>query len=184
MDRNAWFWRWRPSPLRRRSYLVEGWVLLAVGLATAVAAVVSGLVVARDVHHRLAAEGAGHHSVTAIVAQAAHLPGYPSEPRALVRWTAADGSTHSGYAKVALDARPGDLVTVWTDSHNALAARPPSDTASWLEAGIGGGAAATGVALAGLTVTLLVTQVTDRRRAELWAAEWAVIGPRWDTKKT
>jgi hypothetical protein len=40
------------------------------------------------------------------------------------------------------------------------------------------------VALAGLTVTLLVTQVTDRRRAELWAAEWAVIGPRWDTKKT
>jgi hypothetical protein len=184
MGRRVWMWRRRNNPLCRRSYLLEAWALLGVGTLGVTAAALTGLAVSRSVQHHLAQQRAERHPVTAVLLEdASDVPGYASQPRAQVRWTAPDGSRHTGRAKVNVDLESGARITVWTDSNGELAPAPASGSAAHAEALATGAAAAGTVAALALAAFGIATQLADRRRADQWAAEWAVIGPQWDRRK-
>lgn len=182
MIRSVWLWRWRHNPLRRRSYAVEAWALLAVGLLAAVAASFTAVSVGHDVNHRLVEQRAQRHPVTAVLTEDAPDADHAGEPRARVRWIAPDGTRLTGRAKVALGLERGSQVTVWTDDRGRLLSAPLGGRDAHLVAAVTGAAAAFGVCLLALTGWLLAAQLTDRRRAAQWAAEWRVIGPSWDRR--
>jgi len=183
MTRSTWLWRWRDNPLRRRSYAVEGWSLLAASLLTVLAAATTGLAVAAAEQHHLARERAGRHPTAAVLTQDAPAAGgYPYGIKAAVRWTAPDGTGRVGRTKVDAGLEQGAPVTIWTDARGRLVPAPPSAGVASFEAAVLGSVAATGLALVAAAGGILALRAADRRRAEAWADEWAEVGPRWDRR--
>lgn len=183
MSRCVWLWRVRSNPLRRRSYAVEAWALLAAAAVTAAGASAAGLAVADGVLHHLDRQRAQWHSTTALLAQdssaqAGHLP----DPFALVVWTAPDGVRHTARAEVGAARKRGDPVKVWTDSRGRLTPAPTGATAARLESATDGAAAGVAVGGLGLLGCGVAARLCGRRREQEWAAEWTVVGPRWDRR--
>lgn len=184
MGNRVWWWRWRRNPLRGRTYLVEGWSLLATGVVAAAVAGFVGSAVAHDVQVRLARQRAERQPAAAVLTEnAVAADSAVSQSRAEVRWTAPDGSAHTAVARVGEGLKRGARVTVWTDEHGELVPEPLSVSAARLEAAITGAAAAGGVGGVALAASAFAVRLADRRRADRWAAEWAVIGPQWTSKK-
>jgi hypothetical protein len=178
-------WRWRRSPLRRTSDLVEAWVLLAawvIGLAGGAAAGVLTVVAADRSFDRHRAE---RREVTAVVVERAPkavddkgTDGSHGE-WAVVRWTVPDGSVRTGREQVAPGTVAGSSVRVWIDRRGVLASRPSSEAEAWLEAAVLGGAASV---TAGTVVWVCAhgtRELLDRRRMAQWAVEWERVAPRW-----
>jgi hypothetical protein len=181
MGRSKWLWRWRSNPLRRRSYAVEAWVLLALVPATVACASFAGVVVAGQSQDRLEQQRAGRHQVAArLTEDAPDHAGYDGSPLALVRWTAPDGTSHTAAAKVTAGLQRGATVVVWNDRRGDLAPPPPSRAAARTDSYFAGVAAATGVGMLALTGWAAAAQMADHRRAQRWEREWARIGPQWD----
>ncbi|GAA3784066.1 Rv1733c family protein [Streptomyces chiangmaiensis] len=92
-------WRLRRNPLRRRSDVVEAWVVLIAWALAVVGGVLAGVVSASAVASGLARERAGQQKVSAVVTQDTADDGpartleFP-QIRATVSWTAPDGSVH------------------------------------------------------------------------------------------
>jgi hypothetical protein len=181
MSRSVWLWRVRSNPLRRRSYAVEAWAVLAAALVTTAGAVATGAVVADDVRHHLDQQRTQRHAMAAVLAQdATRRAGYPSDSFALVSWTTPDGTRHSARADVGAARKSGDPVTVWTDSRGRLTPAPLDATAARLQAATDGAAAGVAAGGLGLLGCGIAARFCERRRTEEWAAEWTVVGPRWD----
>ena len=180
----VWLWRWRRNPLRRRADVVEAWVLLATWLLTVLAGVLAGLTAARSMEHGLARERAAWHSAVArVVAQA---PGKPAPAGdggervwAEVRWTVADGSAHTGQARVAPGSKAGTPVTVWTDPQGHLVTRPTTASEAALRATLTGGLVGASAAAVPFVGGLVLRGRLERRRMAHWDAEWARLGPQW-----
>lgn len=182
-DRSRWLWRWRSSPLRRCSYAVEAWVLLALVPATAAAAFLMGCAVAGDAHAHLAQQRTQRHPVAAVLME--KVPGWSGlagSPLARVQWTASDGAVRTTLAKVPGSLERGAAITVWNDRHGELVPAPPSPATARAESALAGAAAAAGVGLLSLAGWAAAERMTDRRRAERWGREWAEVGPRWDRR--
>nr|WP_167532431.1 MULTISPECIES: hypothetical protein [Streptomyces] len=182
----VWLWRWRRNPLRRRADVVEGWVVLGVGLLTLLAGVLAGLMVARSVAQGLARERADWRPAVAHVV--AEIPDAPAgrrhmshNPRgwAEVRWTVADGSVHTGRVRAAAGSGIGTRVTVWTDSRGHLVGSPVAPGQAAFRADLVGTLAGLGAALVPFTGGCLLRARLERRRMTAWDAEWARLGPRW-----
>jgi hypothetical protein len=180
------WWRWRRNPLRRRSDLIEAWVLLATLVLTLLGAVFAGLAAGDAVERSFAERRDRTRAVEAVLtADAAHaLPAPVSEDGggsvwAPVRWTAPDGTGRTGRAEVEPGYRAGTAVTVWTDAGGRLVSRPPGGAEARFQivmAGITVGAAGAGLALLG---GALVRGRMLRRRLEEWEAEWRRVEPSW-----
>jgi hypothetical protein len=101
---------------------------------------------------------------------------------ATARWSAPDGSTHTGQTKVRPDAPAGTRVTVWTDQHGALTSKPVTHEEARLRSALAG-ALATGIT-GGLVVggARAARARLDRRRMEQWAADWERTDTRWGGK--
>ncbi|MEU6610877.1 hypothetical protein ABZ922_38590 [Streptomyces shenzhenensis] len=182
----VWLWRWRRNPLKRRADTVEAWVLLGACLGTVLAGVAAGLAAAGTVGHALARERAERRPAVARVTGQVPGPraaasGTPAGDRgwATVRWTAPDGSAHTGQAWVAAGAPAGTPVTVWTDPQGRLVTRPASPAQARLGAGLVGGLV--GVAAGGVPclMGLALHGRLERYRMRQWDAEWARLGPQW-----
>ncbi|WP_031110559.1 hypothetical protein [Streptomyces sp. NRRL S-146] len=113
----VWLWRWRRNPLKRRADRVEAWVVLGVWLLTGVVGVLAGTAVSSSVEDGLARERAEWRPLVARLAERA--PGTASENAhasraehvwATARWTAADGSEHSGQLRVPAGSATGAVV--------------------------------------------------------------------------
>lgn len=182
-----WLWRWRRNPLRRRSDVLEAWVLLAGCVLALAGGLVAGLAIQGAVERDLDRQRVERVAVTAMLAEDARDK--PSADAAdddriwvTARWTASDGSTHTGQAKVPPDAAAGTRVTVWTDQHGVLASKPVSHEEArfqatlvgLLAAGFAGGLVSVGAHAARARL--------DRRRMDQWAADWARIDTRWGGK--
>jgi hypothetical protein len=180
-------WRWRRNPLRRGSDVVEAWIVLATWVLALLGAVVAGLAVASAAEEAFAQRRAEAHAVSAVLtedaadARPAERTGYhDTRVWATARWTAPDGSVHTGRAKAAPGTDQGTRVTLWTDDEGRLVAKPPSAMDAALQA------AAAGVLVTPVTGaavwyggTLFVRHLMRRRLAE-WDAEWKRVGPRWN----
>ncbi|CAM5261998.1 Rv1733c family protein [Streptomyces griseomycini] len=189
--RKVRLWRWRRNPLRRRSDLVEAWVLLAVLVLTLSAAVLVGLAAAAAVDDSLAERRDRTRTVPAVLVEdAAHAaPASVSENGdgavwAPVRWTAPDGTDRTGRTEVEPGNRAGTAVTVWTDPGGRLVPPPPGGAEARFQIVMAG--VTTGVAVAGLGLLggRLVRSRLQRRRLGEWEAEWRLVEPSWRKRMT
>ncbi|MGV9646241.1 Rv1733c family protein [Streptomyces sp. NPDC003514] len=170
-------WRWRSNPLKRRSDVIEAWVVLCAWLLAVLGGVFAGFAAADAVVGSAERVRAETRRVTAVLVRDAEEPG-PARVStdhlvwAPVRWSDPDGTTRTDEARVPPKAKAGGKVQVWTDRHGRVVNEPLSVAETTLHAVSGGllaGAGAAGVVLgAGWVVRLMM----DRRRLEQWAAEW------------
>lgn len=180
-------WRWRRSPLRRRSDLVEAWVVLCAWVFALVGALVGGLVAADAVTRSAEQQRAQSRKVTAVLVEETEDPG-PSRVTAdhlvwgTVRWTGPDGATHTDDARVPPDSRAGTKVDVWTDRHGVVVNEPLSGTEILLHSIAGGVLAAGAAGGAVLGCAWTVRMGLERRRMEQWAAEWERMDTPWGGK--
>ena len=182
----VWLWRWRRNPLRRRSDELESWLLLATWALMLVTGLLAGLATAHAVESSLAQQRAEWQPVLALTGEntPASSTSAASHERiwAEVRWTAADGSPHTGQARVEPGSTAGTPVVVWTDREGRLVTKPASASQAGLRAGLSGvlvGVCAGAVPLGG---GRLLRKRLDRQRMEQWDTEWEKFGPQWGGK--
>ncbi|GAA3771865.1 hypothetical protein GCM10022403_003950 [Streptomyces coacervatus] len=180
------FWRWRRSPLRRRSDRLEAWIVLVAWTLALLGGLLAALVTRGAVEDDLAARRAQVHSVSAVLTEeaprTAPVPTYgfsDDKVWAKVRWAGADGSTHTGTLRVEPGTAAGARVTGWTDHTGRLVLEPASPTEAWLQTVLFSVAAATGAGAVVLVGGRLARGCLDRRRLAEWDAEWARVGPQW-----
>jgi hypothetical protein len=185
----VWLWRWRRNPLRRGSDVVEAWVVLAAWVVAVVGGVLAGLVTQDAVWRDLDRQRVERRTVTAVLVEDARDKAATAvavgDDRVWVkaRWTAPDGSRHTGPVKVRPDDAPaGTPVTVWTDQRGVVVSKPVTHGEARLQAVLSGVlcAVVTGGAVAGAARGARAG--LDRWRAEQWAAEWARVDTRWGGK--
>jgi hypothetical protein len=180
-------WRWRKNPLRRRDDVVEAWVLVGTWAAVVVGGTLTGVVTAHAADGVFEAQRAERHAVRAVLLTDARRPtaaveGTGGQVVGKVRWTDADGASHTRRTLVDPGQKAGSRITVWTDSRGELAAEPPSATEAAMEAALLGAAAAG--ACSGLVVGAgaVARWRLDRRRLDRWGREWDLVGPEWGHK--
>lgn len=180
------FWRWRRSPLRRRSDTMEAWIVLAAWTLALLAGLLAGQAAAVAMDDTLASRRAQLRPVPAVLTENATeesqtvTSGTSSDTVWVkVRWTAVDGSTHTGRAKAETGTTAGTRVTVWTDRAGVLAAQPPTVTEARLQSALAGVLVALSTGAAVLVCGRLVRRGLDRRRLAQWDAEWKRVGPQW-----
>ncbi|KAF3463691.1 hypothetical protein [Streptomyces sp. Tu 3180] len=189
--RRVRLWRWRRNPLRRRSDLVEAWVLLAALVLALTGAVLAGLAAAGAVDGALAERRDRTRAVPAVLTEdsARTPPAAVSENGdggvwAPVRWTAPDGTGRTGRTEVEPGNEAGTAVTVWTDPAGRLVSPPPTGAEARFQivmAGVTIGVAAAGLGLLG---GRLVRGGLQRRRLGEWEAEWRLVEPSWRKRMT
>lgn len=187
-------WRWRHNPLCRATDLLEAWVALVAALLLLAAAPavgwVTGTLTDEALRQSIRVQRQQRHPVTATVVRPAPAPNpsaYDSESagggerRAVVaKWTAVDGSGHTGTVTTVGRAMPaGDTFTLWTDRAGRIVNRPMEAATVRVHAVLAGiGAALTTAGLVEGVRQLLVWRLTRRRYARLDRA-WAAAGPDW-----
>lgn len=182
----VWLWRWRRNPLKRRADTMEAWVLLGAWLLTLLAGVLAGFAAARSVDDGLARERAEWHPVVArVMDKAPGSPGPKSDSSdgervwTRVAWTVADGSAHTGQARVPAGSKVGTPVTVWTDPRGHLVTRPATASEAQFRATLIGGLVGLSAAAVPFVAGLVARGRLERRRMDRWDAEWARLGPQW-----
>ncbi|SFE06335.1 hypothetical protein SAMN05216251_101365 [Actinacidiphila alni] len=179
MRRRSWLWRVRPNPLRRRSYAVEAWVFLAVGLLALAGAVLAGTFVAQGLDHRYGQERAARHSVGAVLTKDAPAHFGATKVEVPASWKAPDGTARTGTVKAGPGSSRGAVVQVWTDDRGRLAAPPLARSVAQFQAGVFGGLSALGVCVVAGLGCVITDKVVGRRRSDRWAADWAAADARW-----
>jgi hypothetical protein len=175
------------NPLRRRSDLIEAWlvpamiaVFLTVGPLLAAAV---GLWVHAD---NVAAQRADRswHRVSAVLLQPAPGP-LMSDNGAnswLVwtpaRWTAG-GQQHVAKVPATSGTSAGAVVPVWLNSAGRVQPPPPTPAGARdrITTGVSFAIAALALLLTG--VALVARRLLDRRRIADWEAAWLSVGPQW-----
>ncbi|MEU6144512.1 hypothetical protein ABZ848_29690 [Streptomyces sp. NPDC047081] len=179
------WWRIRRNPLRRRSYLVEAWLLAATGILAVAAAVAAGVLTAVAVERNLDGLRAVRHPVPAVLTEDAERVTSGSDGTddghawATVRWTAADGTTRTGITRVDAGSKAGSATRVWLDAKGRLVPEPASADEAELEGSVLGTAAAVSAGVSVILVGCWAYARLERRRLDQWDTEWALIGPQW-----
>ncbi|MGW3413131.1 Rv1733c family protein [Streptomyces sp. NPDC000888] len=181
------FWRWRRDPLRRRSDVIEAWVVLAGWALALMIGLLAGLNAADAVERAADRQRAESRAVSAALTEDAKdkVPArVVSDHRvwATVRWTAPDGSTRTDEARVPPQTRAGSPVTVWIDKNGNLTSEPPTDGEARLNATLGGVVTAAGASGAVWGAAWVSRLYLNRCRMRQWAAEWEHVGTRWGRK--
>jgi hypothetical protein len=158
------------------------------------AALVTGLAVAFVVVAPLTAFAAGHvaysmGSRTALAEQAAWhrapaallaaVPGAGYDNQVPARWTAPDGTRHTGPVPAPPGARAGRTVRVWMDAAGRLTGTPLRLSQVWDLVVLVTGLAALIASLALLGVGQLAYAALGRRRLTAWDADWRATEPQW-----
>lgn len=122
---------------------------------------------------------AAWHRVPAVFLAAPEEATAYSQAEARARWTAPDGSSHTGDIAAPLTAQAGTSVTVWVNASGRLTGPPlqPSQVADrQMLAAI---LAPLVLGLILLAAGGLAHRLLDRRRLAAWEAEWRAYGPQW-----
>ncbi|UIX34222.1 Rv1733c family protein [Streptomyces sp. GQFP] len=180
-------WRWRRNPLRRRTDIIEAWILLTAGILAVAGGLLAGLVTQAAVEQDLDRQRTERHAVAALLVEDAR-----DQPSASVdddgrvwtpaRWRAPDGSTHTGQTKVRPDTSAGTRVTVWTDQYGHIMSKPVTHEEAQLQAALAGALAAVIASGAFVGGAFATRAGLDRRRMEQWDAAWVRADIRWGGK--
>ncbi|MFJ6084676.1 hypothetical protein ACIQI8_25055 [Streptomyces sp. NPDC092369] len=179
-------WRWRRNPLRRRSDVVEAWILLAACVVATVGAVLAGVVGTQFAERALARDRAGRTPVAAVLVKI--VPGGTRDvvtgirhDRAVgsVRWTDTGGTVRTGLTAVRPDTEPGSPVPAWTDGRGRLVSAPVNAAEASARAALSGACAALVTGSAVLVGGHLIRLRVQRRATERWGVEWERVGRHW-----
>ncbi|MFD8307538.1 hypothetical protein ACFV29_35210 [Streptomyces sp. NPDC059690] len=179
-------WRWRDNPLRRRSDVLEAWIVLAAWVLASVVAALAGILGAQLSERAAERDRAGRAPVSAVLVRI--LPGGAPDAvtgvrydRALatVRWRDASGTPRTGTMEVTPTARAGSRLQAWTDGHGRLLSRPVGPAEATTRAVLAGSGAALAAGLLALAGGQLVRLRVQRRATEAWGTEWERIDGRW-----
>ncbi|MFH9585662.1 hypothetical protein ACH4MW_24510 [Streptomyces luteogriseus] len=185
-------WRWRRSPLRRRSDVVEAWTVLVVAVLVLVGAPLAGAAAARWAHDEArsvsAQQRAERHRVRAeVVGTTDSLPsvqaGGQRAYRATVRWSEPDGATRTTTTRITAGTRRGEVVDVWLDDRGRSVPPPVDGSAVWQHTLTIGTCATGGAVLVVLFGHSLVRRVALRRRMAEWDRAWARTEPEWTHRR-
>ncbi len=176
-----------PNPLRRRSDVLEAWLVPAAAVVfLALCPLVAGLAGVWVRADNAATQRAQQswHPVSAVLLRAAPGPEFTDQgANTWTSWEPArwklDGRQHIGSIPVTAGSAAGSTQTVWLDSHGHVHVPPltPAQLGQTVDA-------AMLIWLAGLAVvvsilTLLARWILDRRRLAGWEAGWLAVGPGW-----
>jgi len=192
--RIRWCARWfgaDRNPLRRRTDRIEGAMRLVLVLAFLVAGPMLASSVGRDVNAaglRQARIERSWHQVNAILLKPAPQPmtAYGNAATYWVkgRWPVPGGGTRTGLIPTQAGARPGAAVAIWVNAAGRATGQPPVTSgvvvfrvvlAEIMTLG--------GLAIALFLLAALVRWRLNRRRLLNWAIEWAMVGPRWTSRR-
>ncbi|MFD5393903.1 hypothetical protein ACFWJW_06690 [Streptomyces sp. NPDC127097] len=191
MARNEFLRPWRRSPLRRRSDVAEGWLVLVTAVLIALGAPAAGLAAANAVDSGTGLERQGRQTVSAVLTE--NPPprigvevsgGVGSRVHATVRWTAADGTARTGTTTVSPDLRAGDRTTAWLDRHGALIRDPVTPRQATGESIAVGTVAGTSAGLLLLGAQRSGRALLNRHRYAQWEREWAAADPHRGQRAT
>ncbi|WP_433446469.1 Rv1733c family protein [Streptomyces sp. CA-142005] len=178
----ARLWRFRRSPLRRVSDVVEAWLLLTAWVVGVLGGAIAGVLAAVEADQGFEEERSGRREVVAVLLENARdtVPGHADVSRAsaTVQWTASDGRTHTGRTTVAAHTHAGTQVRVWTNARGDLVSQPPAESDAVMRSsfvGVGVAAVAAGVVW-GCART--ARALLNRRRMRQWALEWERVDIR------
>ncbi|MFH8410547.1 hypothetical protein ACH4FX_38100 [Streptomyces sp. NPDC018019] len=101
-----------------------------------------------------------------------------------VRWTARDGSVHTGLAPASRAQKAGTTMEIWANDAAELVPKPPSEHVSAVCAAFYGIGVAMGVGLLLLLAWWGARARFEQRRLAEWEREWARYGPRWSRGRT
>lgn len=181
--RRVRLWRWRRNELRHRSLLVEGWILLVLGVAGFIGAPLGGAVAWEAVLEGRAQQLTERHLTHAVLVEdPAPADRGSTRTRATARWTAPDGTTHTGRVPVGSHLERGARVPVWTDKDGAMTSAPLGPAAARFDAAVAALAVMVSLGFLMLAIHQLVRRHCERRRAAQLGREWARIAPEWDRK--
>ncbi|MDX2698025.1 hypothetical protein Sipo8835_23695 [Streptomyces ipomoeae] len=193
MQGQVFGWRWRRNELRRRSDVIEAWMVLVVAFLLIVGAPAVGVAVGVWAHGNArahaATERAERDRVSAVIVEdaPASVPsaGGDTQPLHWVRahWTEPDGDSRTGRAQVPAGTKRGDRADVWLDVSGRSVKAPPTDTAVWQHALSMGTCATGGVIVLVLAAHFTVRRVAIRHRLAEWEEEWAHTGPDWGHRR-
>ena len=177
------------NPLRRRGDRLEVAARLATVLLILTAVPLAVIGVGRTVNHSVIrqaqAERASDRQVSAVLTQAAPAQGTP-DPYSDVqtawvaaRWTAPDGTVHTGQLLALAGARKGSTARIWISATGSLTS-PPA-THGDIVSDVFIASAATSLILLVVLMGLggLALRLLDRRRMSAWDAEWRAVEPLW-----
>lgn len=117
-------------------------------------------------------------------APADSFPGYgTSDTSALARWTAPDGSPHTGFVPAAAGARSGTTVSSWVDASGKLTGPPLQASQVADRSALALMTAPLVPALLLLAAWKLARRELDKRRSAAWDADWRATGPQWTSRR-
>ncbi|MFC8246242.1 Rv1733c family protein [Streptomyces chartreusis] len=172
-----WLLRWRSNPLRRRDDVVEARIMLVMWAVITLGGTRVGTVTAHTADESLAQLRANRHTVRATLVESTMAAPPSTEGvrddrvRARVRWTASDGSTHTGRTMVEIGRKTDSTMVVWTDDAGRLASQPPPAAKATAQAGALGASAALALGSLVYVSGRIARWRLDRRRVDTWARE-------------
>lgn len=117
-------------------------------------------------------------------APADSYPGYgTSDTAALARWTAPDGSRHTGFVPAAAGTRAGTTVSSWMDASGKLTGPPLQASQVADRSGLALIMAPLVPAVLLLAAWTLARRELDKRRSAAWDADWRATGPQWTSRR-
>jgi hypothetical protein len=175
------------NPLRRRSDLIDGWLLPAAIAAFLLLGPLTATVAGLWVHADNAAvqrTDRSWHQVTAVLLDAVPGPLFSDNgANSWLVWSPArwvtGGRTRTGEVPAPAGASAGTTVRVWLNRAGTVQAPPLTAAAAHNRILI-----AVAFTLAGLTALLTAAAVAarwmlDRKRIASWEAGWLSVGPQW-----
>jgi hypothetical protein len=179
--------RFDRNPLRRGSDRAEtaiiGTLLAAFLVSAPFTAVTAGHWFRAVGVREQQAQVADWHKVPALLlkdAPADSFVGYgPTAVSALARWTAPNGSRHTGYVDAAAGTRAGTTVATWADTSGRLTGPPLQPAQVTDRAALAAMLAPLIPAILLLAAWRLARRTLEKRRSAAWDADWRATGPHW-----
>jgi hypothetical protein len=176
------------NKLRRPSDRIEGAVVLLLSV-TFLAAVLAAPLLGAAIYHSQRAAAAHMHPAVAVLTQnGPYDGGVTGDGQAMARWPVPGGRQGSGLlttqtAPGIWGASAGTRVQIWLTAAGAPTEPPPGATVVLFTAIVIAISAACGAGIALILCYWLFRLVLDRRRLAAWESAWALIGPRWTTRR-
>jgi hypothetical protein len=173
------------NPLRRRSDLIDAWLLpVAIALFLVLGPVAAGGAMWFS-HAQAAASRSAQqtwHRVPAMLLRAAPGPMSGSSHawtvREPARWVG-DGTLRTALVPVMAGTKKGSVVPVWLDRAGRPQTLPLTASQVSDRVVVAVSAALTALAILLTGLVLAIRWRLNRRRLTAWAADWARVGPRW-----
>lgn len=178
------------NPLRRRSDVIEAWLLpavIAVFLALGPVVVVAAGAWAHAQNAAVQQAQRSWHRVPAVLLQA--VPGPVMSDNGANSWTTwtparwnAGGRPHVGQVPAVSGTSAGSTVPVWLDRAGHVQAPPLTAGQVRDRAMLAAVVGLTGLAVILAGLALVSRRLLDRRRLAGWETAWLSVGPHWSRR--